>query len=92
MVIDPKFSLDKYAELFNINEAMKKIKVQSTVLDDTYKSIKTIFLMNSWRVTINIRRRWVKFLFEGNNLSDRVSYQLGMPLFNSLFGKNNKWI
>ena len=96
MVIDPKFSLDKYAELFNINEAMKKIKVQSTVLDDTYKSIKNHFSDEFMESYYQYKEEMGKFLFEGNNLSDRVSYQLGMPLFNSLFeriinGFDEKW-
>lgn len=85
MVIDPRFSLDKYAELFNINEAMRKIKVQSTVLDDIHKEIKNIYSTEFMESYNRYREHISEFLFEGITFPDYIPNQFTMAFFNPYF-------
>lgn len=85
MVIDPIFSLDKYAEIFNINEAMKNIKVQSIVLDDTYKTVKNHFSDEFMESYSQYQEYMSKFLFEGNPLPDYIPQHFVIALFRQHF-------
>lgn len=85
MVIDPRFSLDKYAELFDVNDAMKNIKVQATVLDDIHKAVKNILSIKFMESYDKYREYVSGFLFEGISLPDYIPHQFAMAFFNPYF-------
>ena len=78
MVIDPRYSLDKYAELFTVNVAMEKIRIQSTILDDIHKDVKNIYS----REFIESYERYLEatnnFSFEGTSFPVHIPEHFAM--------------
>lgn len=63
MVIDPQYGLDIYEKLFEESEALRKVKVSISILDDGYKTNKNIFSEKFVEQYNSRKKEYIDYLF-----------------------------
>ncbi len=82
MVIDPKYGLDRYESLFEQYEALSKIKVSISILDDGYKTTKNMFSKEFVEQYASRKKDYIEYLFRGINPKKQFT---NISFYESLF-------
>lgn len=85
MVIDPKYGLDVYENLFEQYEALSEIRVSTSILDDGYKTTKNTISKEFLEQYASRRKDYKEYLFCGNNPKKPF---INMSFYGSLFLKS----